>query len=289
MYAAIDIGSNTVQLLLSRVEHGRMQPLRGEIRTTRLGAVAAPGVLSEESMHRTALAVAEYMEIIRNAGAKQTRMTATSAVRDAKNSEALRRAIFAAAPTAPPLEILSGREEALYSYRGARSATQVPGHWPVADVGGSSSELIRAAQADLLRISADVGAVRATQNGWSRQDILSRLQASYGSQDPVDGVLGVGGTITAAAGVLLGLSSYDRAAVDGAVLSVAQLEQLCQTLAALSVAERCQYSPLLAQRGEIMVAGLWIWLSVCEILDAPAVTVTGGGLLDGVVAEMAGL
>lgn len=285
-YAAIDIGSNTVQLLLAETRGRRIVSRRNEIRTTRLGAGDAPGLLSVAAIDFTAQAVAEYMALIRAFGARQSRIIATSAVRDAANRGDLCAALCAAAPDAPTLEIVSGAREAGLSFLGARASLDFPLDWPVVDVGGASSELIYWQDGSACGVSADVGAVRAVRNGWTRGQTAAALGAVFRPLRQSEAVVGVGGTITTAAGLLRGLCAYDRAQIEGARLSRDMLAALLETLSALPRRQRCAYSPLLEKRGEIIVEGLWIWLAVLDLLSVDQVLVTGGGLLDGAVCEL---
>lgn len=287
-YAAIDIGSNTVQYQLAVVEGDRLLRRESDLRSTRLGAVERPGWLSAAAIAFTAQAVADYAARAQASGAR-LRIIATSAARDAENSDELRRAVRAAAPAAPEIEIVSGEREAQLSWQGARASLAFPATWPVADIGGASSELIRAGAAGIRAVSIDVGAVRAVREGWDRAEIRRRLRDGYGGQDklpPDAAVVGVGGCITTAAGLTAGLSAYDRAAIEGSLLGVEQLEALASYLLPLGVEQRCRLSPLLEKRGEIMLEGLYIWLALLELLDGRRVLVTGGGLLDGAIREM---
>ncbi len=288
-YSAIDIGSNTVQMLVSSVDSTGYTCLFGGLETTRLGDSAQPGYLSPAAIAHTAATVAEFMQQINAMGVKPCRIVATSAVRDARNSKDLYLAIQKAAPTAPEVEIISGEREAQLSYLGACLATGGAISVPVLDTGGSSSELIWMQKGRLHAVSANVGAVRAMKNAWDSAAIAQRLAQVFPSDLKVDSLLGVGGVITTAAAIQQGLQEYQRENVEGVCLSRADLQELLLQLIVLPRTERCAYYPLLKQRGEIMVEGLWIWLAVLELLGAHQVVVTGGGILDGMIAEMAGI
>lgn len=285
MLAAIDIGSNTAQLMLAEISDGHFLSRTNLIRTTRLGS-GSDGVLSEQAIAETAAAVAEYMKLIHDAGVTQVRMVATSAVRDAVNADALREAIRSAAPDAPPLIVLSGREEAETSYAGACASIGPNCRFPVFDLGGSSGELIWRDSGELCCISCNIGAVRAHKNGWEKEDIYRFVAENYPIADYGRTLIGVGGTITTAAGVLKGLTAFDRDAIEGAVLCRDDLESLLNVLLPLSIQERCSYSPLLERRGEIMEEGLTVWLAIMDTLGFHHVQVTGGGILDGVILQM---
>lgn len=285
MYAAIDIGSNTVQMLICDVENGLLRDRRNYIATTRLGGGASDGRLSAAAMERTAAAVARFMAEVDQARAR-CRMVATSAVRDAANGDELRRAIRLAAPTAPELEIISGRREAAMSYLGARCSISFPPNWPVVDIGGSSTELIYETEGQVRGVSADVGCVRAMKHGWGRAEIKARLGRVLRPLAQSSGCVGVAGTVTTAAGWKLGLPEYHREAIEGLTLSAAEMEAMLEKLLALPRERRRELSPLLEERGEIMAEGLWICLAALEIVGVDKLTVCGGGIPDGAVAEM---
>lgn len=285
MYAAIDIGSNTVQMLICGAENGLLCDRRNYIATTRLGGGAPDGMLARDAIERTAAVVARFMEEVKHANAR-CRIVATSAVRDAANADELRRAIREAAPEAPALEIISGRREAAMSYLGARSSIAFPAGWPVVDVGGSSTELIYEVSGEIRGVSADVGCVRAAKHGWGREEISARLAAVLRPLAVSSGCVGVAGTVTTAAGWKLGLREYRREAIEGVTLSRAEMEEMVGRLLALPRGRRKELSLLLEDRGEIMAEGLWICLSALDIVGVDALTVCGGGIPDGAVAEM---
>lgn len=284
--AAIDIGSNTVQMLLAQISDGRFISRRNYLATTRLGH-GGDKLLSADAIAETAAIVADFVSQAREA--LRLRIIATSAVRDAQNSAELQSAITALAPQAPAMEILSGEAEARLSFLGARVSIDAPPDQPVIDMGGSSTEVIYELGGRLRAVSVDMGAVRAMSHGWDRQEIKERLSGGIRRLNNAAGAVGVGGTITAAAGVLRGLPEYDRAAIEGMALSYADLDKLLHDLLPLTVPQRCAFSPLLTKRGEIMEQGLYIWLSLMEILQTQTITVCGGGILDGAVAEIAGV
>jgi len=288
MLAAIDIGSNTVQMLTAAAADGSLADRRNYLRTTRLGS-GTDGRLASSAIAETAAIVGEYLDELAARGVKQVRILATSAVRDALNSGELLSAIAVAAPGAPKVEILNGDQEARLSFLGARVSVEAPRHWPVADQGGSSTELIYDLTGRIETVSVNVGAVRAKANGWSREEIKKRLSRVVRRLTDADTIVGVGGSITTAAGLLAGLAEYRREAIEGAELDYGGLDKLREELLPLTLPERCAYSPLLSSRGEIMEQGLDIWLSLLEILELRKIKVCGGGILDGAVAEMIGV
>ncbi|MEP6853349.1 MAG: exopolyphosphatase, partial [bacterium] len=121
--AAIDCGTNSIRLLVADVAaDGRLTDVTRQMRIVRLGQdVDRTRRLAPEALERTAVALREYADVARAAGAGEVRMVATSAVRDATNRDA-----FDAMVTAilgRPADVISGAEEAALSYAGATVAS----------------------------------------------------------------------------------------------------------------------------------------------------------------------
>lgn len=288
MWAAIDIGSNTVQLLVAESVDNHFRPHFHALRTTRLGACSQPGLLDAARIADTLSVLSEYAKIIAQHQVSGVRVIATSAVRDAANRDELLDAALAL--TGWPIEVLSGPEEARISFLGAARAAVSAGaeHILLIDIGGSSSELTRWRQSGMQAVSADVGAVRAQTQGWDASEISRRLAAVIGLQEDDASALaiGAGGTITTAAGLLLECREYSREAIEGYRLTRQGVEQLLHILRPLSLAQRCAFSPLLARRGEIIYEGLLILREFFEQLGLPYLLVSGGGVLDGCLLDL---
>lgn len=285
IYAAIDIGSNSVKLLLSETIDGKITSRTEYIRTTRLGEVDDDTNIKPEAIALTASVISEFDQMAKDNEAKVERILATSAVRDAANKDELLAAIRRVIPQ--PVEIISGEAEAGLSYKGAKSLTSIPLATPVLDVGGASTELIyELTDGKIEGISVNVGAVRMKNNGWDQRRIRQLLSKQLSARSDCDYAVGIGGTITAVAGVIAGLEKFDHKAIEGMVLFQEDLDKLLQELLPLSIEQRCAYSPLLSKRGEIIEQGLEIWIVLMEILSLKKIIVCSGGILDGAIADM---
>ncbi|AXJ00881.1 exopolyphosphatase / guanosine-5'-triphosphate,3'-diphosphate pyrophosphatase [Cyclonatronum proteinivorum] len=178
--AAIDIGTNTVLLLIAEEQSdGRLRVIREEQRIPRLGrGVDRDRRLHPESMGRVIKVLREYRELI---GVAQARyglegqavmpvVTATSAVRDAQNRQDFLEEVKA--QTGWEIRLLSGEEEASATYRGAlrvlpATAAQKATHALVLDIGGGSTEAAFgpfdfSGAPEMFR-SVDAGCVRFTE------------------------------------------------------------------------------------------------------------------------------
>ena len=280
MRAAIDIGSNTIQLLAGEVERGIVIPAARRLVTTRLGSNLKEGLLDAVSMGNTVKALLEMRLLLDGMNITEVRLVATSAVRDARNSESLLRRVKSVCGW--DIEVLSGEREAFFSYTGAIGAAESVAGTMVLDIGGGSTEVIYPLDKELRLISANVGAVRAQAAGWSEARIAEELAGSI-SPVAVSRAVGVGGTVTTTAALLAGVSEYSRQAVQGRVAGYRQVFDLKERLARLTIAERCNYSPLLKDRGLVMLEGLNILISLMNILSLTEITASDSGILDGVL------
>lgn len=276
--AAIDIGSNTVQMLAGEIVAGEIRIAGQYLATTRLGE--GGNILSQKSIRDTVEALREIKRQLNEAGISDVRVVATSAVRDAANRRELLNAAREA--TGIEIEVLTGQEEARLSYLGATAYFK--GAPPlVLDIGGGSTEMIWEEEGQLKSVSLDLGAVRAYQNGWTKARIKEELKKAEPLPRDERSLVAVGGTATTAAALLAGITQYSREMVHGRFVSVYEVQQLLDRLSPLSAIERCSYSPLLARRGEIIVDGLLILLSAMEQLDKNSYITSDAGILDGVI------
>ena len=157
IFAVLDVGSNSVRLLVGQWAQGRPVPLHTQKITTRLLSGMAGGLLSPASIRRTAQAIAQLADQARAMGAAQVEGFGTSAMRDGGNRDAL---IALARHAGVELRVLSGEEEAGLAYAGA--APQ--GRRGVVDIGGGSTELLAGKDgAPLAAYSARMGAVRLAE------------------------------------------------------------------------------------------------------------------------------
>lgn len=291
--AAVDIGSNTIRLLIGRVAAGKVLVERQALITTRLGSTRVGDKLSPVGRAKTIEALQEFAGLMTQAGvAAAPIVAATSAVREAADGQDFAAEVWD--KLGWRLEILSGEQEAACSYAGAASAGNFgEGAAPaVIDVGGGSTELIcRQRDGAIKGRSVKVGAVRLYNGEVSAGELpqmLSELLEVLPDRGPRP-YISVGGTITLVAALLAGIESYDREAVSGRMVTVRELRELNDSFLAISPKERLAQYPMLAGREDIITAGLTIYLELARLLGAEGFTASDAGLLDGLLLKQAGL
>jgi exopolyphosphatase/guanosine-5'-triphosphate,3'-diphosphate pyrophosphatase len=292
--AAIDVGSNTILLLIAEydpsagltiIEEGEDQP--------RLGAgLSATGRLSEAAMVRAVQCLTRMREVCRLQGVGRIAAVATAAVREAENGEEFVERVHA---LDIPLRIISAATEAALSYRSAAHHFPAGGRTLVADIGGGSLELIGAVDGRIkLTQSLPLGAVRLTELrapvATLREQIRRSLERALPRGDWAgSSVIGSGGTFAALGSMMLarrGVPSGEL--VHGTKLTTAEVERLLADLMALTPEERRAVPGLKPARADIIVAGVAVAAELLARVGAGDVTVSGFGVREGLLLEMVG-
>ncbi len=300
--AAIDLGTNTVRLLVAEARPGgTWAALAQDQRVTRLGeGVAETGRLGREPMTRTAAVVAEYVARARRMGAERIRVVATSAVRDAANGRQFVSEL--AVRTSVEIEVVSGEEEARLTVRGILAGLPgAPDPLLAFDVGGGSTEFMLARGGRMVHAaSLPLGVVPLTERypfphpvDWPRYlameaEIRTVLRAGLPVElgtAPGATLVGTAGTVTTLAALDLGLDVYAADRVQGHRLERPAIEALMERLGALTVAERAALPCLEPGRADVILAGVAIVRAALEVTGARAVLVSDWGLREGIMAE----
>ncbi len=273
--AVIDIGTNTVKVLVADVQQGQAVPILHKDRVTRLGeGVDGCQQLSTDAIARTLQAIDEFHSEAKELGAINIMALTTSACRDAGN----RNEFFDVVRQKCGLEVqlISGDREAELIFAGVSSDAE----WTatplvVVDVGGGSAEFIQGqdGKMDLFK-SLPLGALRlAEQFGEGRlaelrehlQTVLRPVLARYKLGNAQ--MIGTGGTIST-------FARMEWGAVDHVKISREAMLESVQRLGAMTLAERKKVPGLPADRADIIVAGGAVFLMAMELLGADELTVS---------------
>ncbi len=303
LYGAVDLGSNTFRLLIGRIENGQIIPLLKKMHTVRLGAdLHRTGEISKQAGKRAVAALTEFRELLDLHQPHAVRVCGTAALRTATNRQQFLNE--AATILGIKAEVIDGEQEAFLSSAGAFTAMhkQSTGTMLLADIGGGSSELITATATtiDGLKINSTIslplGAVNLSETylhaaipvknellAMSKrvETIIIPTVATMATPPPT--VIGIGGTATALAALDCNLNTYDSHRIQDHQLSMAKLTRILAKLSHLSGSDRNQLPGLGQGRGEIIIGGLIILITLLKVLSAPALTVSDGGLLEGIL------
>jgi len=313
--AAVDIGTNSVRLLVADVDgegaSARVTTLDRRMRITRLGQ----GVDGDRRLHRDAVArtltvLDQYGAVVRDLGVETLRATATSAARDAANRDDLFVPAEQALGRRP--ELLSGEEEARLSFLGATAGLSgtagsggmgAPAPYLVVDIGGGSTEFVLGTDAPTGLISIDVGCVRVTEQFLHSdppaaeelsaavsvvRDHLADVEREIPELRTAQTLVGLAGTVTTVAAVEQGLPEYDRARIHHFRLTRAAVEDVFRTLALESIEQRRHNPGLEAERVDVIVGGTIVLAAILRTFGFDEVLVSEDDILDGIVRDLAG-
>jgi exopolyphosphatase/guanosine-5'-triphosphate,3'-diphosphate pyrophosphatase len=303
--AAVDVGSNSVRLLIVGVDGGR---IRRDIVTTRLAAgVDATGRLDDEAIARTVTALADFRTTWEASGvpAARVRITATSAVRDASDRDRFLEAVLDA--TGVSVEVITGSEEAALAFAGATGAIDLVHPCVVIDVGGGSTELVVGdAEGTLIgSVSMQLGCVRLTERDLHSDpaspselgratatvagivtDGLAVLAAQGVELHRLRSAVGVAGTATTLAALHLGLERYEEQRIHGTRVPLSALEALADRLAAMDVASRAALGPVQPGRAEVLHGGAIVLARTLRHLGLDTLAVSEADSLDAAAASV---
>ena len=297
MRAVIDIGTNTIRMLLGDCRNGILAPESYHRQITRLGGDFSPQTgLSAAAMDRALVTLESYQDIIAATGISQIRAVATAALRSAKNRDSFLANVVAA--TGIEIEVIDGEEEARLTTLGALSVIEPPSEFAIVmDIGGGSTELICIVDGKIrVQKSYPVGVVSLCE-GYSsaaqRQQpidtvILQFIQSLQ--QVGLAGIeyhfIGTAGTITTLAAIHLQLKKYNHDLINNHVLSRDWLQKFQRELEVISVSEREQMVGMETGRGDLILPGLQILLSLMQQFQFSTVTVSDYGLLEGLMLQL---
>ena len=299
--AAIDIGSNSVRIVVAKAKDTGYQVLDEERENTRLAAsLAKTGALSDEAIESSVAALRSYVTMARGHGAQQIRAIATSAVREATNGAEFCKRV--ADEVGVEIEVISPREEGRLSFLSVARAFDVNDKAvAVADIGGGSTEIVLAAngvvedvyptQLGAVRVSEECGlgdkcAGRRLERAERYVDAELKRHARKPALLP-SMVYGAGGTFTALASMRLAQEQGgEDVSVRGYRVNRADVRHLLSDLARMSLEERCKAPGLNPRRADIIVAGLLVIERILRHFRVNEVQVHTGGVRDGLLLTM---
>ncbi len=305
--AAIDIGTNTVLLLIAEVgEGGGLVPIIERAAITRLGqGVDRSRTLAPAAVERTLACLGDYANEIAKHGVARVDVVGTSAMRDAAaegepgaNFIERARAVLGTAP-----RVISGDEEACLAFAGGLAGLGLSGEVTAFDIGGGSTEIIRGQLdgGDALiaqRQSLDMGSVRlleryvrgdppsASELAAVRTFVLDQLLPLTPPR-PGQPLVGMAGTVTTVAAVARGIAPYDAARIHGARLSRSEIGETTRQFCELPLDRRKQMTGLEEKRADVIPVGALILETIVAWARAEEIVVSDRGVRWGVAMQLA--
>lgn len=298
--AAIDIGTNTVRLLVveARDSSAKYRQLYHEQEIARLGeGLAEYGRLMPQAIERTLKVLARYAKQAAKFGADEIYAVATSAVREAPNGSKLVEQVEK--ETGIKIEVIPPEQEAKLALLGVEGVIK-PQQRPmlIIDIGGGSTEFIKTDKHRIYDcLSLKIGVVKLTER-FLKSDPIDRAEyqqmLTYINQalDPVGRVaannpllVGIAGTATTLAAVDQGLVPYDPQQINDYVLKQERIQAIQAEFLQQTLMKRREVPGLEPGRADVIVAGVALLLCFMERFGFDEVTACDSGLREGIVFD----
>ncbi|SED23132.1 Ppx/GppA phosphatase family protein [Streptomyces sp. TLI_105] len=300
--AGIDCGTNSIRLLVADVhpDTGELIELDRRMTIVRLGqGVDKTGRLAPEALERTFAACREYAAVIKELGAERLRFVATSASRDAENRADFVNGVVEILGVEP--EVITGDQEAEFSFTGATGELHGDDRRLVVDIGGGSTEFVVGNKHVEAARSVDIGCVRLTERhvrhdpptaeevAAIRADVRTALDLAAEAVpiDTAETLVGLAGSVTTVAAIALGLPEYDSEKVHHSRVSAAQVAEVTERLLASTHDERAAIPVIHPGRVDVIIAGALVLREIVERVGAREVVVSEHDILDGIALSVA--
>jgi exopolyphosphatase / guanosine-5'-triphosphate,3'-diphosphate pyrophosphatase len=297
MDAVIDVGSNTIRMIIAGDRLKEKMPPQYYRQITRLGGdFSEVEGLSESGICRSLEALKSYQKIISSQNISRIKVVGTAALRRAGNRQDFIDRVFAA--TGLKLEIIDGVEEAFLATQGVLSVVvPIPDAAIIVDIGGGSTELTCIIDGQIhFQQSFPLGVVRLCEEFSSAAERRQQIEVTFNSvseslqQTALETkkyqLIGTAGTITTLAAIHLRLRNYDAEKINNHEISIDWLYELQSKLESMSVAEREALIGMEPGRGDLILPGLEIILFLLDHLQISTLRVSDAGLLEGLMINL---
>ena len=288
--AVIDVGSNTIHLLVGEVEDGAVMPITGEKISARLGSgVDKTGRIEDARIPIAAEAITLFARLAALHGASEPAVLATSAVRDAENGPELIEEVRERAGL--KIRLISGEEEALLGFRGAVSALGPDFSWEnpalVVDLGGGSAQLILgdAVSGPQRQVSLPLGSNRTTER-FLQHDPPEHSELKT-LREAVSRILPDWEIPEGTAVVAIGGSARTITKLTSDLITVERLTELAEEISRRPSAVLAREEGLAPERARVMPAAITTLSAVLEHFGGDRLIVARGGIREGAILTMA--
>ncbi len=298
LFAAVDIGSNSIHLMVARISKGALQPVQAYRERIQLAAgLSAEQILSQEAIDRGVACLQRMGKILADYALDQVRVVATHTIRSAKN----RNQFIALAEQALgfSLDVISGSEEARIIYFGVAHSRTLDRDTMVIDIGGGSTEIAIGKGFELrAAISCPMGCVsyrdRYFSQGCGPKEFraaelaaLQRLDACMPTitKECWSQVFATSGTAKALEKIVNHYSEEDAGNISPNFLQLAFLKRLRKKIISngLGVLDDI---PLGESRLPLVPSGLSILITLMEALGVEEIRYLDVALREGVLYEL---
>lgn len=295
--AGIDIGSNSIRLIIAQVENNKIKNIiYQEKATTRLAAnINKTGILQEEPFNKSINVLAGFRKALNKYNVEKIKTVATSAVREAANGKEF---INAAKNSGIEISIISGKEEGMLEYLGVCSGFDAGRQPLILDVGGGSSEIIYMQDNNELHTeSHKIGVVKMADMfdfQKSSTEILEKCSAYIKEffkdvtiPNNIQNFIATAGTATTLAAIDMEMTEYDYNKVNGYKITKEKVIEILNKVYSTPYNKRLEIKGMDKGREDLIIPGILIILEILKKTNLNIITVSDFGLREGAVVRAA--
>ena len=298
---AIDIGTNSMRLLVADYIDGKLLNREKFINTTRIGqGVDSQGYISKEAIERNIYALKEFSSLAKSKGCEAIFCIGTSALRDSKNK--LDFVNRAKEELNIDVEIISGEEESNLGFVGVLQGLEDKKSILAIDIGGGSTEFILGGSEGIeFCKSENVGALRMTEK-FLKQDPICEMEfesmenyimdvinktLNLLKKQNIQSIVGIGGTITSVSAINQKLETYSMDKIHQSEICKKDLDNILQNLKNMTLNDKKNLKGLQPKRADIITAGVAILNLIMKNLEKEKIIVSEYDNLEGLLCQKA--
>ncbi len=297
--AAIDVGSNTIRLLIGQVINKKIHRYFSDRSITRLvEGLNNSGFFKKSNMESSINVLRNISRFISEYNVVNIRAVGTAALREARNSNEFIEKVLQ--ETGILIRVISGEEEAQLTLQGVLSGLDISERILIVDVGGGSTEWIFNGSDEVsspifgtipigvLKLLegcimedppslAELSSVEDTVESYLKPlvDIIPRIKPNV--------LVGTGGTITTLASIDLSLESYQPEIIHGHKLGLNRLLEMKDWLVSMPINKRRKIKGLEPERADIIIPGIILTIKIMEAVGINELIVSDYGILEGLL------
>jgi ppx/gppA family phosphatase len=299
--ATVDIGTNSMRLLIADYENNEIFNRKKYVEVTRIGkGVDEKGMISGEAINLNSSVLEKFISLAKSKRCEKIRVIGTSALRDSKNSDEFIKKAYE--KTGVNIEIISGEMEANLGFLGIKSILDEKKYTLTIDIGGGSTEFILGNKDGELVFSKseNIGVVRLTER-FLKLDIPSDIEIIEMDKyietvigDTIDVLkrydigkfIGIGGTATSISSMIQKMEIYCSDKIHNSKIYYDELLEIYKNLKKMTLEEKKMIVGLQAKRADVIFTGVCIMKKIMSMLDIEYVTVSEYDNLEGMIYFM---
>lgn len=294
--ASIDIGTNSILILVAKIIDGDALPIYHGLAEPRLGrGLTTSGNITHDALMASIEAARKFHSKATELGAQDIILYGTEVFRRASNGKDCATKISEA--VGAEMRILTPEEEARYAFIGAVSGLPKSGNRLVVDLGGGSMEMILGKEHLESWTSLPIGAVNITERFSAAPPLeentanrlLERISDEIAPLFDIDctntNLVGVGGTITTLGAINLGLREYSHEKVHGSKIKISRLREIFVEFSKKKIPEIAEMIPFSPARADIIFAGTAVFIALMEKFGFCEITISDHGSRWGILLE----